>query len=51
MGGRIIVLGKPGEGIVFDENVNLRNEDRVYGSVAAVELEIEIIKHLGSRIV
>jgi len=46
MGGRIIVLGKPGEGITYDEKVDLQNQDRVYGSVAALELEREIIKHL-----
>ena len=49
MGGRVIVLGKPGEGIVFDENVKLESEDRAYGSVAGIELEREIIKHLESK--
>jgi len=48
MGGRIIVLGKPGEGIVFDKNVDFGNEKRVYGSAARVELEREIIKALGN---
>lgn len=46
MGGRIIVLGKPGEGIVFDRNVNLAPDDRSYGSAAAGELEREVIKAL-----
>ena len=49
MGGRIIVLGKPGEGIVFDRNISLESEDRAYGSAAGVELEKEIIGHLGSK--
>ena len=44
MGGRIIVLGQPGEGIVFDRKINGETE----GS-AGMELEREIIKHLGSR--
>jgi len=46
LGGRIVVLGKPGEGIVFDRCVDLKHEDRAYGSVAAGELEKEIIKAL-----
>jgi len=48
MGGRIIVLGKPGEGFVFDKSVNLGNEERAYGSAAGVELEREIIRALCS---
>ena len=46
MAGRIIVLGRPGEGIVFDKIVDLRPEDRAYGSAAAAELEREIIQAL-----
>ena len=46
MGGRIIVLGRPGEGIVFDRLVDLCGVDRAYGSAAAVELEKEIIEIL-----
>jgi ABC-type nitrate/sulfonate/bicarbonate transport system ATPase subunit len=46
MGGRIIILGRPGEGIVFDKNVNPGSEDRSYGSAAGVKLETEIIKYL-----
>ena len=49
MGGRIIILGKPGEGIVFDRAVDLDSEDRAYGSPAAGELEREIIKALKSQ--
>jgi len=47
MAGRIIVLGRCGEGIVFDKTVNLSAEDRAYGSAASVELEKEIINKLG----
>ena len=43
MGGRIIVLGRAGEGIVFDRIVALGGEDRAYGSAAAGELERELI--------
>ena len=44
MGGRIIILGKPGEGFVFDKPVKLNREDRAYGSAAAGELEKEMIE-------
>jgi NitT/TauT family transport system ATP-binding protein len=47
MGGRVIVLGRRGEGIVFDETVNLGSEDRTYGSAAGLDLERKIIKALG----
>ena len=46
MGGRIIVLGKAGTGIVFDKTVNLSISDRAYGSQAAGELEKEILAAL-----
>ena len=49
MGKRIIIFGKPGEGIVFDKNVNLGNEDKSYGSAAGLEMEKEIIEYLGKR--
>ena len=42
MGGRIIILGKPGEGIVFDRTLSLSPEDRAYGSAKAEELEREM---------
>jgi NitT/TauT family transport system ATP-binding protein len=43
MGGRIIVLGDPGKGIVYDRIVTLHQKDRSYGSAAAGELERELI--------
>jgi len=46
MGGRIVILGKVGEGIVFDRIVNVLPGDRAYGSAATVELEKEIIRVL-----
>ena len=49
MGGRIIILGRPGEGIVFDKTVDIKNEERAYSCAAGVELEWEIIKELGIR--
>jgi NitT/TauT family transport system ATP-binding protein len=45
MGGRIIVLGKPGEGIVFDRIVDLSDGDRAYGSPVAGELEKELLHY------
>jgi NitT/TauT family transport system ATP-binding protein len=46
MGGRIVILGKAGEGIVFDRVVNILPGDRAYGSASSVELEREIIRVL-----
>jgi len=46
LGGRIIVLGKAGAGIVFDKTVNLPINDRAYGSLASRELEKEIFAAL-----
>jgi len=43
MGGRIVILGKAGEGIVFDRVVDGFPGERAYGSAATVELEREII--------
>lgn len=40
MGSRILVLGKPGEGVVFDKRIELSDEERAYGS----ERELEILK-------
>ena len=48
MAGRIIILGNPGEGIVFDKIVDLKPEDRAYGSVVAAELESELIQKIGN---
>jgi NitT/TauT family transport system ATP-binding protein len=46
MGKRVIVLGQPPLGIVFDETVNLSREERSYGSAAAGELEKRLIEKL-----
>ena len=46
MGGRIVILGGEGGGIVFDRIVNLTPEERAYGAAAAGELERELIPHL-----
>jgi NitT/TauT family transport system ATP-binding protein len=46
MGKRVIVLGQPPLGIVFDETVNLSVEERGYGSGAAGELEKRLIEKL-----
>jgi NitT/TauT family transport system ATP-binding protein len=43
MGGRIVILGRAGEGIVFDRVVNILPG---YGSAASGELEREIIRVL-----
>ena len=42
MGGRIIILGSPGQGIVFDRVLELPKEDRAYGCARAEELEYEM---------
>jgi NitT/TauT family transport system ATP-binding protein len=48
MAGRIIVLGKAGEGIVFDRHADADypGEKRIYGSASGAELEREIIQAL-----
>ena len=46
LGGRIIVLGEAGEGIVLDKLVDLDKEERAYGSVRAGELERELLEAL-----
>ena len=47
MGARIIILGKPGEGIVLDKKVLLSDGDRSFSSAAGRELERELIGRLG----
>jgi NitT/TauT family transport system ATP-binding protein len=42
MAGRIIILGKIGQGIVYDKNIILSSEDRSYGCAMAEELEEEM---------
>jgi len=46
LGGRVIVLGRPGEGIVFDRVVESRGGKRSYGSPEGAELEREITDSL-----
>jgi ABC-type nitrate/sulfonate/bicarbonate transport system ATPase subunit len=46
LGGRVIVLGRPGEGIVFDRVVDNRGGKRNYGSSGGAGLESEIINSL-----
>ena len=49
LGKRIIVLGKTPRGLVFDETINLRPDDRVYGtaSLTANALERKLLRALG----
>ncbi|GHV38191.1 aliphatic sulfonates import ATP-binding protein SsuB 1 [Spirochaetia bacterium] len=44
MGNRIIVLGNPLDGIVFDEKVTLPKNERRYGSAASAEIEERLIQ-------
>jgi NitT/TauT family transport system ATP-binding protein len=46
MGKRVIILGQPPLGIVFDETINLSREERGYGSASAGELEKRLIEKL-----
>ena len=46
MGGRIIILGGAGQGIVFDRIVDPGSGKRIYGSGAMAELEREMIQVL-----
>jgi NitT/TauT family transport system ATP-binding protein len=47
LGKRILVLGKPPDGIVFDEIVNLTRTERAYGSEAHSRLEARLLAVLG----
>ncbi|GHU87059.1 aliphatic sulfonates import ATP-binding protein SsuB 1 [Spirochaetia bacterium] len=44
MGNRIIVLGNPPSGIIFDEKVTLPQNERRYGSAASAEIEERLIQ-------
>ncbi|GHT72715.1 hypothetical protein FACS1894110_27020 [Spirochaetia bacterium] len=44
MGNRIIVLGNPPGGIIFDEKVTLPLNERRYGSAASAEIEERLIQ-------
>ncbi|GHV51289.1 nitrate/sulfonate/bicarbonate ABC transporter ATP-binding protein [Spirochaetia bacterium] len=44
MGNRIIVLGNPPGGIIFDENVTLPQNERRYGSAVSAVLEERLIQ-------
>jgi NitT/TauT family transport system ATP-binding protein len=46
LGRRIIVLGEPPRGIVFDERLNLSPEDRRYGSEAWIRMEARLLSVL-----
>ena len=46
MGKRIMVLGQPPKGLVFDEKINLAKEDRGFGAAAAGEIEKRLIDKL-----
>jgi NitT/TauT family transport system ATP-binding protein len=46
LGKRIIVLGKPPRGIVFDEGVNLTRPERDYGAEAHNRLEARLLAAL-----
>ena len=43
LGRRIMILGKSGEGFVYDRSLDLSPEERSFGSSAAAELEREMI--------
>jgi NitT/TauT family transport system ATP-binding protein len=47
LGERIIVLGKPPGGIIFDEKVNLTRTERSYGTAAHGRLEARLLAVLG----
>ncbi|MCL2601777.1 MAG: ATP-binding cassette domain-containing protein [Treponema sp.] len=48
MGGRIIILGAPGHGIIFDRTIDLSAEERAFGSPTAAALEREMLTHLSA---
>ena len=46
LGRRIIVLGKPALGIVFDELLDMPMQDRLYGSSASAQMERKLLTYL-----
>ena len=46
IGSRVIILGQPPEGIIYDEKISLPKEDRGYGAAAAGVLEKLLISKL-----
>jgi NitT/TauT family transport system ATP-binding protein len=49
LGRRIMVLGNPPGGMVFDETLDLSEQDRGYGSIAQGELERRLLGALGPQ--
>ncbi|MDR0474319.1 MAG: ATP-binding cassette domain-containing protein [Treponema sp.] len=49
MGGRVIALGLPPVGVIFDEEINLSPSERRGGADTAVKLESRLIEALGAR--
>ncbi|MDR2740744.1 MAG: hypothetical protein LBB98_01110 [Treponema sp.] len=47
LGKRVIVLGKPPSGVVFDERVDLARTERAYGTEAQGRLEARLLAALG----
>jgi NitT/TauT family transport system ATP-binding protein len=50
LGKRIIILGKPPAGIVFDESVNLSRPERAYGTEAYGRLEARLLSVLSGTL-
>jgi NitT/TauT family transport system ATP-binding protein len=46
LGRRVIILGRPGEGIVFDEKCNYTAEDAAYGSEAQLRMEKRLLERM-----
>jgi NitT/TauT family transport system ATP-binding protein len=44
---RVLVLGRPPAGIVFNEAIDLKPDDRAYGSAAMGQLEARLLRVLG----
>ncbi|GHT58948.1 aliphatic sulfonates import ATP-binding protein SsuB 1 [Spirochaetia bacterium] len=50
VGNRIIVLGNPPSGIIFDEKVTLPQNERRYGSTASAEIEERLLNIMRSQV-
>jgi NitT/TauT family transport system ATP-binding protein len=46
LGRRIVLLGKPGQGVVLDEGVDLAPEERRYGSPRMALIEERLVRAL-----
>ena len=50
LGNSIVIIGKHSRGIIYSKNIDIKEKDRQYGSIAAAEQEKEMIEILSEDI-